>query len=109
MGKKSENKTKLISVRLTEAEHDILKKKAESQGVTLSAVIVGSTVKQNTINALMTRNAVTAIKSISVGCKELKEDYNRVSSSGKKEDLEECIKRIELIEEEMDELWQSLR
>lgn len=109
MEKKNENKEKLVSVRMTKDEYDILQKKAKAQGITLSAVIIGAVVKQNTINTLMTRNAVTSIKNISSGCKGLKDDYYRLRNSGKKEDWEECMERINAIEMEMGELWQSLR
>ena len=76
MVKKGENKTKLVSARVTEAEYNVLKKKADEQGVTISQVIIGATVKSNTISALMTRNTVSLIKSISAECKELRADYN---------------------------------
>ena len=109
MKKMTENKTKLVSARVTEAEYNVLKKKADEQGVTISQVIIGATVKSNTISALMTRNTVSLIKSISAECKELRADYNLLRSSCKAENLENCIKRIDSIEMEMDELWQSLR
>lgn len=104
-----ENKSISVSVRMTEKDYSIVKKKAKEQGISISAVIVNAAVEKKTVDPLMTQKTVACLKAISSGCRGLRDDYERCRSCYAEKDLREAINRISLIEKEMGELWQSLR